>query len=94
MRLAATLSLLLLCSQSANAGLAQDILDTLQNAVTCTGCHALLIPLKTLSIFGDKTFTKTLTTICKATKVGNASYPDILLDRFNAFYILLIGPRR
>lgn len=71
------LSLLLFCSQGANAGLAQDILDALQNAVTCTGCHALLIPLKTLAISGDSTFTKTLSAICKATGV-NLSCLDIL----------------
>lgn len=56
----------------ARATIVNDILEAIKNAVSCTSCHALLVPLKTLAALGDGPFDNTIIAICKATKLVDA----------------------
>ncbi|KAJ8082854.1 hypothetical protein PM082_008711 [Marasmius tenuissimus] len=73
MRLSFLLSFALGASLS-NASLIDDIINALKGAVTCGGCHALLVPLKGLAALGDKAFGETLTTVCETLKLQD---PDV-----------------
>ncbi|KAF8478320.1 sphingomyelin phosphodiesterase [Gautieria morchelliformis] len=55
-----------------NADLLDDILTALKNAVDCTSCHALLIPLQALAHMGNDAFSDTFTTICDTLKLADA----------------------
>ncbi|KAG7095386.1 hypothetical protein E1B28_006142 [Marasmius oreades] len=57
-----------------NASLIDDILDGLEKAVTCVGCHAFLVPLQTLAFLGDKAFGETFSTVCTTLKLQD---PDV-----------------
>jgi sphingomyelin phosphodiesterase len=63
------LPLVIFCTYVAGS-LVNDIVDALQSAVNCAGCHALLVPLKGLAVLGDSAFTNTLVTVCKALDVS------------------------
>jgi sphingomyelin phosphodiesterase len=58
-----------------NADLLDDILTALKNAVDCTSCHALLIPLQQLAHMGNHAFSDTFTTICETLKVCIKPFP-------------------
>lgn len=51
--------------------LVDDLLDALEQAVTCGGCHALLEPLKLLADFGDDAFVDAVTDICTLLNVSS-----------------------
>ncbi|KIJ98756.1 hypothetical protein K443DRAFT_133333 [Laccaria amethystina LaAM-08-1] len=56
----------------ARATIVDDVLEAIKNAVSCTSCHALLVPLKSLAVLGDGPFEDTIIAICKATKLVDA----------------------
>ncbi|KAL0565392.1 hypothetical protein V5O48_016629 [Marasmius crinis-equi] len=56
-------------SSSSNASLIDDLIQAFERAVTCGGCHALLVPLKGLAALGDKPFGDALATICSTLKL-------------------------
>jgi sphingomyelin phosphodiesterase len=58
----------------ARATIVDDVLEAIKNAVSCTSCHALLVPLKSLAVLGDGPFEDTIIAICKATKVRHTLY--------------------
>ncbi|KAG6846532.1 hypothetical protein H0H93_013379, partial [Arthromyces matolae] len=62
------LHILLLCLV-VRGSLVDDIVSAIEEAVTCTACHALLIPLQTLAVLGDAAFSDTFTEVCKATGI-------------------------
>ncbi|KAF9269660.1 sphingomyelin phosphodiesterase [Marasmius fiardii PR-910] len=71
MRLSPLSLLLVLGSNTylANASLIDDIINALEQALTCGGCHALLVPLKGLALLGDTAFGEGFTTVCTTLKV-------------------------
>lgn len=72
MRVYWSLSLLAALSRfkGAYAGLVDDIVDAIVNAVDCGSCHALLVPLKGVAIIGDSEFADTFIAVCKTLGVG------------------------
>lgn len=62
---------------------AQDLLDeiltALKNAVDCTSCHSLLIPLQELANMGDEAFSNTFITICETLKVCINFLPVLMI---------------
>uniref|UniRef100_A0A0W0GDV1 Calcineurin-like phosphoesterase domain-containing protein n=1 Tax=Moniliophthora roreri TaxID=221103 RepID=A0A0W0GDV1_MONRR len=56
----------------ARASLIDDIIDALEGAVDCAGCHALLLPLKGLALLGDSAFSGTLNTVCTTLKLQDS----------------------
>lgn len=60
----------LLLVSGAYASLLDDILKAFEEAVTCTACHALFVPLKVLAELGDAAFVDTITTACTTLKVS------------------------
>ncbi|KAJ7646702.1 sphingomyelin phosphodiesterase [Roridomyces roridus] len=53
----------------------QVILDALESALDCTGCHALLIPLQTLAHLGNDDFVSVITSICTTLGLEDADGP-------------------
>jgi sphingomyelin phosphodiesterase len=45
--------------------LLDDIITAFEEAVDCTSCHALLLPLEALAYFGDDDFVSTVTAVCQ-----------------------------
>lgn len=64
----------LLLVSATSASLVDDILNALDEAVTCTACHALFVPLKALAELGDAAFVDAFTTVCMALKVSRKDY--------------------
>ncbi|KAG6900286.1 hypothetical protein C0995_003956 [Termitomyces sp. Mi166 len=60
-----TLSTLSLCACAVRANLVDDIVDAIESAVTCTACHALLVPMAGVAVLGDSAFSDTLIEVCK-----------------------------
>jgi len=56
----------------ASGSLVDDILRAFENAVDCVSCHALLVTLEGLVVFGDGVFVDVFTTICKDLKVTHS----------------------
>ncbi|KAF8524305.1 sphingomyelin phosphodiesterase [Hysterangium stoloniferum] len=71
-------------SNDSLADLLDDILAALKNAVDCTSCQALLVPLQTLAHLGNDPFVQTFTEICEALKLQD---DDVCAGTFN-----LTGP--
>lgn len=61
--------LFLVLSSLTEASLVDEIIKAIEDAVDCTTCHALLIPLQVLAHLGDTAFVDTVTTICQTLKV-------------------------
>ncbi|KZP28597.1 sphingomyelin phosphodiesterase [Athelia psychrophila] len=60
--------LFLVLSSLTEASLIDEIIKAIEDAVDCTTCHALLIPLQVLAHLGDTAFVDTVTTICQTLK--------------------------
>lgn len=56
---------LLLCACTTRASLVDDIVDAIENAVSCSACHALLVPLAGVAELGDSAFSDTIIEVCK-----------------------------
>ncbi|PPR02001.1 hypothetical protein CVT24_011124 [Panaeolus cyanescens] len=54
---------------SANAGLVDDIVNAIKNAVTCASCHTLLGTLEPVALLGDKAFSATFVAVCKTLQI-------------------------
>ncbi|GLB42398.1 putative converts sphingomyelin to ceramide [Lyophyllum shimeji] len=63
-----------LCFRAARGSLVDDIVNAIENAVDCAGCHALLVPLQGLALLGDAAFDATFIAVCQALKVQD---PDV-----------------
>ncbi|KAK7026880.1 hypothetical protein VNI00_015422 [Paramarasmius palmivorus] len=65
----------------ARASLVDDIINALEGAVTCAGCHTLLLPLKGLALLGDSAFADTINLqdddVCKGAIEG----PGVILAK-------------
>jgi len=62
--------------------LAGDVVEGIQGAGSCAGCHALLVPLKFLAWWGDYWFVGAITAACKALGVCNCfSHGRVLHSR-------------
>ena len=64
------ISTLLICVCVVRANLADDIVDAIANAVSCTACHALLVPLAGVAELGDSAFSDTFIEVCKIVGVS------------------------
>ncbi|PBK67541.1 sphingomyelin phosphodiesterase [Armillaria solidipes] len=61
--------------------LVDDLLDALEQAVTCGGCHALLEPLKLLADFGDGAFVDAVTDICTLLNIADDDVCEGLIEQ-------------
>lgn len=82
MRVYWTLSLLAALSgfKGVSAGLVDEIVDAIANAVDCDSCHALLVPLKKVATMGDSELSDILSAVCKTIGVGPLLFLDTLID--------------
>lgn len=82
MRVYWSLSLLAALSglKGAYAGLVDEIVDAIANAVDCDSCHALLVPLKKVAMMSDSDFSDTLLAVCKTIGVGRLLYLEPLIN--------------
>lgn len=62
-------ALLLTLGTFARGSVVSNVLDALEQAVTCGSCHALLDVLKPVALLGDTIFSNALIAICQTLNV-------------------------
>ncbi|KAF7986343.1 hypothetical protein HWV62_35336 [Athelia sp. TMB] len=52
-----------------SASLVSEIIQALEGAIDCTGCHLLMVPLQLLAKLGDTIFVDTIVAVCQTLKL-------------------------